>query len=88
MKHADEHDSAVWMQRMHQNKNKQTTTFDNFSGRAIDEAVSRRLLTTSSIAVHVGFLVDKVAFLPVLLFSPVSIITPLLHTHSCGRRAH
>jgi hypothetical protein len=35
---------------------------------------------------HLGFVVDKVAlgwvFLPALQFSPVSIIPPLLHTHS------
>jgi hypothetical protein len=38
-------------------------------------------------AVHMGFVVDKVAqgqvFLLVLRFSPVSIIPPLLHIHSC-----
>jgi hypothetical protein len=36
-------------------------------------------------SVHMGFVVDKVAlglvFLPVLQFSPVSIIPPMLHTH-------
>jgi hypothetical protein len=36
--------------------------------------------------IHVGFVVDKVAleniFLPVLQFFPVSIIPPLLQTHS------
>ena len=35
---------------------------------------------------HVGFVVNKVTlgeiFLTVLLFSPVSIIPPVLHTHS------
>jgi hypothetical protein len=38
--------------------------------------------------VHVGFVVDKVAmrqvFLRVFRFSPVNIILPLLHTHSCA----
>jgi hypothetical protein len=37
-------------------------------------------------SVHVGFVVDNVALgqvsLPVLPFSPVSIIPPMLHTHS------
>jgi hypothetical protein len=37
--------------------------------------------------VHVGFVVDEVAlghiFLPVILFSPVGIIPPMLHTHFC-----
>ena len=36
-------------------------------------------------SVHMRFIVDKVAlwqvFLPALLFSPVSIIPPILHTH-------
>jgi hypothetical protein len=43
-------------------------------------------LGLDSRTVHVGFEVDKEAleqvYLPVLQFSPVSIILPLLHTHS------
>jgi hypothetical protein len=39
-----------------------------------------------TISVHVGFMVDNVAlgqvFLSVLLFSSVSVIPPMLHTHS------
>jgi len=42
----------------------------------------------SSRPVHVGFVVYKMAlgqdFLPVLQFSPFSIIPPMLHTHSTG----
>jgi hypothetical protein len=60
-------------------------------GRATAQAVSRRLLTTEDgfapRAVHVGFVVDKVAlgqvFLPVLLLYAASIIPPLLHIDSC-----
>ena len=39
-----------------------------------------------AISVHVSFLVDKVSlcqvYVPALRFSPVSIIPPMLHTHS------
>jgi hypothetical protein len=56
-------------------------------GRAMAQAVNRRPLSTEarveSHSVHVGFVVNKVAlgqvFPPVLRFSPVNFIPPVLH---------
>jgi hypothetical protein len=77
-------------------KGNSTTSHNNITltyriGRAIAQAVSRRLLTAETRfaprSVHVGFVVEKVAlgkiFLPVFRFFPVSIIPPLLHIYSC-----
>jgi hypothetical protein len=60
-------------------------------GRAIAQAVSRRILTAEARlraqGSPRGFVVDKVAMAQVLLralrFSPVNIISPLLHIYSC-----
>ena len=42
-------------------------------------------ISTAILLHYMGFVVDKVAlgqvFLPVLRFSPLSIIPPMLHTH-------
>ena len=53
------------------------------------QALVRLLLTAQTrfltVAIHVGFVVEKVTmaqvFLPALQFSPVSSIPPMLHTH-------
>jgi hypothetical protein len=63
---------------------------DDFQGRAMVQAVSRRPLTAKArehpSPVLVGFVVDKVVlgqvFLRVHRFFPVSIIPPMLHIHS------
>lgn len=55
--------------------------------RGVGGQVAAYRLLTAKARVHVRFVVDKVVlgnvFLPVLMFSVVSVIPPLLHIHSC-----
>jgi hypothetical protein len=57
--------------------------------RQLVHDVSRQRFGFDPRSVYVGFMVDNMAigqvFLPVLQFSPVSIIPPMFHTHFCQR---
>jgi hypothetical protein len=65
-------------------KSKLKSDFTKTVGRTIAQAVSRQLLTAEARftprAVHVGFLVDKVAL---RRFSPVNTIPLMFHIYSC-----